>query len=280
MPEECLIEFHGPDACAFLHAQSTTDLRQIHPLTIRRIAFADPKGRVIALGMAWKLDELTIRCLFPKQQADWILQHLARYRLRSRVEWSECSHIPITFSATPQYFLNPDSSDIHKLQATMSNESSLDSLTIDQARTIFIGKGQNNELVAQSTEDTNSTNQKIWRGISMLLGEARIDDSSRGLFVPQQLNLMHDETACLSKGCYPGQEVITRIAHRGKVKRTLQLFVADSSSEAQNLSLWDQNSVHRLQRLSVGNETWYQVVAPDPIPDELAPFAQFTSLSN
>lgn len=276
---DSLIEFQGPDACAFLHAQSTTDLRHLPPRKMRRLAFSNPKGRVLALGTVWKVDEITYQSLFPTQQIDWILEHLGRYRLRSRVEWTKPVQTRIAFAIAPNFLLDPQSTDLHTSLTALTQRASPSHLNLDGARAIFIGNRDNPELQTPTAKAQGTDGERTWNGLHMLFGEAYLDASSRGLFLPQQLNLMHDETACLSKGCYPGQEIITRVSHRGKVKRALQLFVTDTPLTEENPSIWDRHDVHVLQRLSLGTETWCQVVAPQPLPDELSSF-QLTPTPN
>lgn len=51
-------------------------------------------------------------------------------------------------------------------------------------------------------------------------------------YVPQMLNLDRLGAIAFDKGCYPGQEVVTRLRHRGSVKRRLTRFVASAAAEA------------------------------------------------
>jgi hypothetical protein len=47
-------------------------------------------------------------------------------------------------------------------------------------------------------------------------------------FVPQMLNLDVLDAVSFDKGCYPGQEVIARVHHRGSVKRRMRRYSCDS----------------------------------------------------
>jgi folate-binding protein YgfZ len=49
-------------------------------------------------------------------------------------------------------------------------------------------------------------------------------------FVPQMLNLDLLDAISLDKGCYPGQEVIARVHHRGSVKRRMRRYTCEASS--------------------------------------------------
>jgi len=63
--------------------------------------------------------------------------------------------------------------------------------------------------------------------IDSFLPEIRI--ISTETFLPQMLNLDINEIGVnLSKGCFPGQEVVARLHYLGKVKRRLFAFKSDS----------------------------------------------------
>lgn len=64
-------------------------------------------------------------------------------------------------------------------------------------------------------------------------------------FIPQDLNLDIDEVGVsFSKGCYPGQEVVSRVHYLGKPKRRLYLFECDFDVEPlDKLTLQDSTKV-------------------------------------
>jgi len=49
-------------------------------------------------------------------------------------------------------------------------------------------------------------------------------------FVAQMLNLDVLDAVSFDKGCYPGQEVIARVRHRGAVKRRLRLYASGAAT--------------------------------------------------
>ena len=58
-----------------------------------------------------------------------------------------------------------------------------------------------------------------------------IAEATTRQFLPQMLNLTHHGAVSFSKGCYLGQEVISRAEHRGRVKRGL-LRINDLPTDA------------------------------------------------
>jgi len=62
------------------------------------------------------------------------------------------------------------------------------------------------------------------------LGIPSIDAALVERFVPQMLNLDLLDAISFDKGCYPGQEVIARVHHRGSVKRRMRRYACESAT--------------------------------------------------
>ena len=63
-----------------------------------------------------------------------------------------------------------------------------------------------------------------WRLLEVTHRLARISKASSGRHLPQALDLERLGGLDFNKGCYPGQEVIVRLRHRGRLKRGLYLI--------------------------------------------------------
>ena len=62
---------------------------------------------------------------------------------------------------------------------------------------------------------------EIWRLYDILSGFANIHEQTSEMFVPQMVNLDLTGALSLSKGCYPGQEVVARMHYLGKLKQRM-----------------------------------------------------------
>jgi tRNA-modifying protein YgfZ len=60
-----------------------------------------------------------------------------------------------------------------------------------------------------------------WFLADIRAGFARPGAAASTAFIPQMLNLDLVDAVSFSKGCYPGQEIVTRTRHLGRVKRRL-----------------------------------------------------------
>ena len=59
----------------------------------------------------------------------------------------------------------------------------------------------------------------LWWAAEIASGVATVHPETRELFVPQAVNLELVDGVVFSKGCYPGQEVVSRVQHIGETNR-------------------------------------------------------------
>ena len=59
----------------------------------------------------------------------------------------------------------------------------------------------------------------LWWAAEIASGVATVHPETRELFVPQAVNLELVDGVVFTKGCYPGQEVVSRVQHIGETNR-------------------------------------------------------------
>lgn len=167
----------GEDAAIFLQGQITCDVHDISEHETRLGAFCNPKGKVIALFVIVKTSEGFLLVL-PKSLLTTIQELLQRYKLRSKVEFSEMENIPLT-----RFLKNTN------------------------VRTPWI--------LPETSEQ----------------------------FIPQMLKLDQIGAVSFTKGCYTGQEIVTRTHYLGEVKRQLNLAFCDPSAYGifPSLAIFNEN---------------------------------------
>ena len=70
-----------------------------------------------------------------------------------------------------------------------------------------------------------------WFEAEIKNGYAWIDELSQSEYLPQMLNLHNLDGISFEKGCYLGQEIVARMQHRGKLKKTLHQGTASRQIE-------------------------------------------------
>lgn len=218
---------NGADATAFLEAQSMTSLATLEDRRLSRCAFADSKGRVIATATAWHTGT-DWRLILPTEETEWFVSHLLRFRFRSRVEigltdWAVAALFgedaaPAIATAHPNV---PDA-------GTVSVTDDLEIAATSDGRYLIAG-----EAAAMATaldalaNECGAADRMHWVGVCMQAGEVALCEATRGQFLPHSLNFDTQGIIAWNKGCYPGQEIIARLQHRGTVKHRLLLLATE-----------------------------------------------------
>ena len=70
-----------------------------------------------------------------------------------------------------------------------------------------------------------------WQGAEIADGLASISAATTGQYLPQAFNLDLVEGVSFTKGCYLGQEIVTRLQHRSESKRRLYRVSAPSTTQ-------------------------------------------------
>jgi len=270
LPDHALLSLHGSDSTAFLHAQGSAAVGNTPSGKAQPISFADPKGRVLALAQAWR-SATAWRLILPSNEVDWLTTHLKRHRFRSQVEF-----LPdplIRFAALVGTDL-PGRLERHGITLDRGKIQKYTGLWIqclDEARILLLGRQERLEAMRSGMDIPECPNDTLWRGARMLAGEVWIDTAVRGRFLPQMLNLMDNGAVSLKKGCFPGQEVIARSTHLGRIKRRLALLrCSEIPPWGQSMTL-DGHILQPLDLISLSpHEHWLQAVAPSPLPPALS----------
>jgi hypothetical protein len=69
----------------------------------------------------------------------------------------------------------------------------------------------------------------LWQRLDICAGVPLITPATQEAFVPQMVNLDLIGGVSFSKGCYPGQEIVARMHHLGRVKQRMYRFHVRSS---------------------------------------------------
>lgn len=260
----------GSDATAFLEAQSMTALATLEERHLRRCAFADPRGRVIATATVWHIGT-DWRLILPATEAEWFATHLLRFRFRSRVE------IEVTDWVVAAVFGKNVDSMLTAAHLTvpvtdMSNmDGDLEIAALPGERYLIAGEATRMTATLDAlAAECGDADRQHWHGVCMQAGEVALCEATRGQFLPQWLNFATQDIIAWNKGCYPGQEIIARLQHRGTIKRRLLLLGTDIDAPHGARTEVAGIPVDIVNRGTLQNgEPLTQVVAPYPFDSAL-----------
>ena len=220
-----VVALDGPDAVAFAHAQFANDVASLPVGQWQWNAWLTAKGRVIAVFALIRRAPDSLQALLPDLPAAAFAEPLGRFVFRRKVKIAARADLAVAGTAA-----RPAHADGAVFAATGDDAVELDFGSPDTPRTLRIAAAG---AVAGLPADDGA-----WRRQDLRFGLCRLDDSGREQWTPQQLALDRLHAYSVSKGCYPGQEIVARTHFLGRAKRAVALLelpeaVAPGSEVAQ-----------------------------------------------
>lgn len=206
LDERALLSVAGEDAETFLQSLVTTDLGALAKGEARPGALLSPQGKILFDFLVWRQDGGFALDCRSGIAADF-LKRLTLYRLRAKVQ----------ISLLPQYVAAIAWGDD-------SPGSETDSTQVRDLRfkEPVWRKAAEADAVPDGAEE--------WSRLRISAGVAESgSDYVLGDAFPHDVNL--DQTGGLSfrKGCYVGQEVVSRMQHRGTARRRILIARGENS---------------------------------------------------
>lgn len=187
----------GPDASRYLNGQVTIDINRLHPLTVRQACLLTAKGKLCALVQVWRDGEkLLIEC--EESLADSVHARLERYLIAD-----DALLAPVP-SPSPVYHIlgiEPPAG-VHRINRmglpgfdTTDKPAGLPVFSPDQIEFLRIIHG--------------------WPSWGIEINEDTLPQEAR----------LEDFAVDFDKGCYVGQETVSRLKSVGRVNKRLHGFL-------------------------------------------------------
>ncbi len=196
----------GRGARSFLQGYVTSELGDTQPDAWRATAFCTIKGRTLATALVCGNSE-QITFIMLREMIDPVLDSLQKYLAFARgcTLHRNASHI---FGCMGQFAADAGAARL--------------SFCTDQPLAIRLSTSDEAEADWRALcELATPADARLWAWHEVLNGFVHVTPPIREAFLPQVIGLDVLSGVSYTKGCYLGQEIIVRAAHRGKVKRRL-----------------------------------------------------------
>ncbi|MEO7013751.1 MAG: folate-binding protein [Dokdonella sp.] len=207
-----MLEFSGPDARAFAHAQFTSDVEALLNGQWQWSAWLDPSGRVRNFFALLRSDADRLLAWLPRGDADAMARRLSMFVMRSKVR----------IQSLPDYWLLDMPADDASAPAAMEDLWMLNLPGSPPRRAALVNN------CAETTVDPDRL--EAWIRADIAAGLPWISDETAEEFTPQALGLERLDAISFDKGCYPGQEIVARLHYRGGNKRQCMRVTIESST--------------------------------------------------
>ncbi len=221
-----LIVVGGADARAFLHAQLSQDIAKLAPDRAPLAAWHDARGRVRALFRVVPADDgwlLTVAA----DLVEPTLAELRRFVLRSKVTLARAAGLEAgALVGETRAWLDDAGIALGEAPGAHCVAAGIHWIRLGTGLVEVIGPG---EALRDTLDSLTAADASAAALAAIRLGLPRVTAAQSGRYVAQMLNLDTLGAIAFDKGCYPGQEVITRAHNLGTVKRRLRHFALDSA---------------------------------------------------
>jgi folate-binding protein YgfZ len=200
LPGRSVLGMTGPDAASFLQGLVSSDVAALAPGIAGYTALLTPQGKILFDFLLQRQEDgYLIDCATSQREA--LIKRLGFYKLRANVAVAGREDLKVVVAETPAPGLFAD------------------------PRTAALGfRGYSVEPFAEST--TYAT-----RRVGLGIADSDADIGS-GEFFPHEANLDQLGGVSFTKGCYVGQEVVSRMEHRGTARSRILPLKLDGVSPA------------------------------------------------
>ena len=222
LPAIHFIQVTGADAEVFLNAQLSQNIASKGTNRVTLAAWHDSKGRVLGLLHTFPHDDGWL-LMVHGDNPESLTQKLKLFVLRDDIEIYDVSSKwfgAVLLGKNAHWFqgcnkpLDQASENIVKKGAALVFKLSPHAIYL-------VAPKDKQHSIESEFEVSNGLAGEI---AEIQMGLINISSTLRQRFTPQMLNLDKLGALSFNKGCYPGQEVIARVHHRGNLKRRIFRF--------------------------------------------------------
>ena len=242
LPQFGLLRAEGEDAASFLHNMGSNDLKPLKPGSAQWNSLNGPKGRMLANFLVSR-DEAGYGLILSADLAQSIQKKLSMYVLRAKLKLTDVS------GTQPLLGLGGKGAREALVRAGLpAPESAFEAQAAEGLRVLAYPGRQERflllvpaERLAQSWQqvcaaDVRPIGNAWWQREDLLAGQPWITSATQDEFIAQMINYELLGGVNFQKGCYPGQEIIARTQHLGRLKKRMYLArVEGAASPAQDL---------------------------------------------
>ncbi|MER8771657.1 folate-binding protein YgfZ [Mesorhizobium sp. M0092] len=213
--DRALVSVSGPDAAHFLQNILTTDLDVLGSSEAKPGALLTPQGKILFDFLISRAGENAFRLECRAETADDFMRRLTLYKLRAKVQIAKLDHPVVTVlwesASTASQFESAPFADARFVDAIVKR--------------FYDGTAEGGDLAA-------------WQAFRIAHGIAESgSDYQLGDAFPHDVLLDEIGGVGFKKGCYVGQEVVSRMQHRGTARRRVLIVSAERSLPASGAEL-------------------------------------------
>lgn len=227
-----VISVIGEDASKFLQGQLSCDIREVETLGSRLGAHCTIKGSIHALYRLISIDGGFLLRL-NKDCLDSALTNIKKYILFSKAESKDATEefvgLGIIGSGSTT-LLEPIFGTLPTETDSIAKAGNITAVRVPGNRfELWVPISELPDLLDQFTQQAPLGCTDDWIQAEIEAGIPDITSATQDSYIPQMTNLQALHGVSFQKGCYTGQEIVTRLQHRGKLNKFMMLATVETS---------------------------------------------------
>ncbi|WP_232432893.1 CAF17-like 4Fe-4S cluster assembly/insertion protein YgfZ [endosymbiont of Ridgeia piscesae] len=233
-----LIQVEGEDAEQFLQGQLTNDIREVTEQHSQLAGWCTAKGRMMACFRVFRRGD-TFLLQTPTGNLDALVKRLRMYVLRAKVKINDLTEDLVRIGLSGGCALDLLGEHFSSIpweenDVVMEDGVTLIRLPGSRPRFELVGPTATMRELWQKFESQAAiADESFWALQEIRAGQPTIFPQTSEAFVPQMLNMQLVDGISFTKGCYVGQEVVSRMHYLGKLKRRMYLAHLESDQPPQ-----------------------------------------------
>lgn len=263
----CAYTLDGPDGSKFLQGQTSCDLNQLSTEHSLLGTNCNPKGGVINFFRLMKLSDEQLLMRFACSIREKAVANFSKYIVFSKAELTPADELfqglGLQGGNSAQLIQELTGQALAQAGDQISFQQCLIVRSGEQPRFECWGPTESIMALWQTLKakvELGQTND--WLLADMDAGIALLDSSIQEEYIPQMLNLHAVDAVNFHKGCYTGQEIITRLQYRGKLNKCMyraQVATDTAPSPGTNIYSSERDSAGQVTAAVPLNEQLFEI---------------------
>jgi hypothetical protein len=224
LPGLRLIRVSGEERARFLQGQLTQDVGAAGPASSAVYGWASAQGRLLVTGQLLDAEE-ALWLTVPADLADAVARRLRMYVLRARVAIEVSARVVMGLFAREVAPLALDGATLGPGPlASASGAGWLAARAAGDPSRVLLAAEPGAAAAPRPAHDAEAAASGAWQLADIRAGIPTLAPATSEAFIPQMVNLDLVGGVAVAKGCYAGQEIITRTRHLGRIRRRMLRF--------------------------------------------------------